>query len=571
MSRTPRIRFLKLVHGILLACLFLTLATLPLVGNALANDAELSAQLEAMFTDAYPSDEPGGAVCIKRGDEILLRAGYGLAQVELNVPMTPDMIFRIGSITKQFTAVAVLQLAAAGALDLDAPLGTYLPDYPEPGAAITVRQLLNHTGGIPNYTDDMEFMENMCLDMELDDIIATWQDRELDFEPGSDWIYSNSGYVLLGKLIEVASQLEYADYMAERVFEPLGLEHTMYGDPGRIIPNRAAGYDPGADGHRNAVYISMTLPHAAGALLSTVDDMVTWCEAELGGSELLPETWHEELVTRARLNDGRLTGYACGLNILEYNGHEIIGHGGGINGFITHVAHVPDEDLSVVVLSNNLGSDPAPHTLTHRAIALVLGAPLDSRPQEELPVELLADLAGVYRNEADAEERRILRLDEDDQLTSQRTGGSQTPIHFTSHGEFYFDDSLTFGRVEYDNDSVTGLWIRASMGPEERWRKTDEPIPTREPMQLDDLSLLDALVGRYELMPGFEIEVRREGDGLMLQATGQDAAEIFPETESRWYLTVVDAEVEFRGHEDGQADELVLFQGGQEMPATRVE
>ncbi len=165
----------------------------------------LGQRLHELFAAAYPADEPGAAVIVQQGSEVLLRRGYGLADLEMGVPITPEMVFRIGSVTKQFTAVAVLLLASEGTLDLDASLRHWLPDYPEPGASATLRQLLTHTAGIPDYTSDPDFWSTACLDRGPDELIAGWKDRPLDFAPGSSWSYSSSGYVLLGRIIEVAS------------------------------------------------------------------------------------------------------------------------------------------------------------------------------------------------------------------------------------------------------------------------------------------------------------------------------------------------------------------------------
>ncbi len=455
----------------------LSLALVPTVAGATsAETAALTARLDSLFAAAYPADEPGAAVRVQRGEQALLRKGYGMADMELGVPIGPEMVFHLCSITKQFTAVAILMLAAEGRIDLDAPLGRYLPEYPQPGASATLHQLLTHTAGIPDYTRDPEFWETACQERELDDLIATWKDRPLDFSPGTDWRYSNSGYILLGKLIEVVSGQEYSRFMEERIFRPLGLAHTTYGDAGPILRGRVRGYDREPDVYRNTPYVSMNLAHAAGGLLSSVDDMITWTAALFGGEKLVTSEWRERLLAPADLSDGRSTLYACGFEVQTLTGHPWICHGGGGGGFATFAAHVPDADLTVVVLSNRAGGGPSPQALAQRAAAMVFGARLDGHP---------------------------------------RLGLAQA-------------------------------------------------------IEIRDASLLDALPGCYELAPGFTVDVRREGDALFIQPTGQPALRIYPQSATRWFPLEIDAVIEFRGFEDGQADALVLSQDGRDLIGQRV-
>jgi len=438
---------------------------------------DLTARLDALFTAAYRPDEPGAAVRVQRGNEALLRKGYGMADVELDVSASPDMVFQLCSVTKQFTAVAVLKLAAEGQIDLDAPLQRYLPDYPPPGAAATIHQLLTHTAGIPSYTSDPAFWRAACQPRELDELIATWRNEPLDFPPGTDWNYSNSGYVLLGKVIEVVSGLNYARFIEERIAAPLGLKNTMFGDAARIIPGRVRGYDHEGGEYRNTPWVSLSLAHAAGGLLSSVDDIVGWNAALFGSERLLSDEWRQQLLAPAVLADGRSTSYACGFELHTLAGHRMLAHGGGGGGFAAFVAYVPDADLTVVVLSNRAGGGPSPQGLAQRAAALVLGIPLEEHRQLDLS----------------------------------------------------------------------------------------------QAIEIRDTSLLDALAGRYELAPGFSVEVRREADALLIQPTGQPALRLYPQSESRWFPLQIDAVVEFEGFADGRADGLVLVQSGRQMRGRRVE
>lgn len=568
-QRTPSSRrFL----AALAAAALLTAAPPP--SHADSPDAGLASRLDALFAEAYPADGPGAAVRIEKGGEVILRKGYGLADLELGVAIEPDMVFRLGSITKQFTAAAVLLLVEEGKVDLDAPLSTYLPDYDGPAAKVTVAQLLNHSGGLPNYTSLPEYPARMREDQGTAEMVERFRELDLEFEPGSRWSYSNSGYFLLGLVIEAASGTSYEEFVEGRIFAPLGMERSRYGHEDELVPGRVAGYEGGPGDYQPAGYLSMTQPYAAGSLLSTVDDLARWDAALRGegaGKILTPE--HRALLAEAvTLTDGTSSGYSYGFSVGDYMGHRMIHHGGGINGFSTYLLRVPDEDLFVAVLSNNPGKAPGPAPLSFQAMAMALGTPLDQRPSVSLSAEDLAELEGVYAiGGAESDDVRILTA-EGDRLFSQRSGGQKSEVRFSEPDHFYYPESPTHARIVRDDaGKVVGMWMTPVVGPHEYALKTDRPIPAeRQAIELPS-ELLDRYVGTYQLFPGFEIAVSRNGDQLSAQATGQPAFDIFPETETRFFLTAVDAQIEFEGVEDGEADSITLYQGGREMPGERVD
>lgn len=255
-------------------------------------------------------------------------------------------------------------------------------------------------------------------DLELDSLIAVFRDETLDFAPREDGSYSNSGYVLLGRIIEEASGRDYADFVRERIFAPAGMTDSYYGSASRIIPNRARGYGRTEDGWRNAEYLSMTLPYAAGALLSTVNDLAHVYRA-LEGGDLVDPGLLERAFTPAELEDGRSTGYGYGWMIGRAFGRGTIEHGGGINGFRTHALRVPEEDLLVAVLTNRAAEEPDPGRVALRLAGMAMGES-DEPAAVSLPREALENVVGVYA--VDERERRAITL-EDGRLYSQRTGG----------------------------------------------------------------------------------------------------------------------------------------------------
>jgi CubicO group peptidase (beta-lactamase class C family) len=296
----------------------------------------------------------GLSVGVALDGETLLARGYGLADLENGVPATEGTVYRIGSVTKQFTAVATLMLIDAGQLALDAPLTAFLPDYPTGGRTVTIEHLLTHTSGIKSYTAVPSFRERTPLELTHEELLATFKDVPFEFEPGDAWNYNNSGYYLLGMIIERISGRTYGEYLREEIAEPLGLRATRYGDIKPIIPNRARGYQHGPDGEfLNCDPMGMNAPGAAGAIVSTVLDLLAWQRA-LDEHRIIGKDAYDRMRTPMRLNSGAETGYGFGLGIGAFEGHFCVSHGGGINGFVSQLSRFPDEGLTIVVLTNTM-------------------------------------------------------------------------------------------------------------------------------------------------------------------------------------------------------------------------
>ncbi|MFB0517509.1 MAG: serine hydrolase [Candidatus Neomarinimicrobiota bacterium] len=535
----------------------------PLSGK----DWRLRREIDRILRENYPANEPGAAVLVAKNGRVVLRKGYGMANLELNVPIEPDMVFRLGSITKQFTAVAILMLAEEGKLSLEDPITTFLPDYPTQGHTVTVEHLLTHTSGIKSYTEMPEWLPLWRNDMTLTELIDLFKDQPFDFAPGERWYYNNSGYILLGAIIEKASGQPYEEFIQERIFDPLGMEHSCYGSATRIIKRRAAGYQPTTDGFQNAAYLSMTQPYAAGSLLSNVDDMFRWHQALQSGSLLPLETLNKAFAPYI-LPDGTSTGYGYGWTLADYEGRRTIEHGGGINGFTTYVIYAPADDIFVVILTNNEGKDPALTAV--KTMAQALGQPYREPVAIEIDPEILESYVGVYEISPDRE--RIITRDST-QLFSQVTGGSRQKIMPLSPTEFFFE-SGGFSRLEFVTESdgqVVSALLHRRAGPPVVAHRTDKPLPAERTAITLDPALYDRYSGEYELAPGFSIQVWREDDRLLLRATGQESAEIFPESETMFFLKVVDARIEFVLNETGEATGIILHQGGQQLPGRKIQ
>jgi CubicO group peptidase (beta-lactamase class C family) len=321
------------------------------------SDAEAIKRIDAVIAEIKARPEfVGLSVAVARGDRLLVDRGVGMADVEWNQPADAKAPFRIGSLTKQFTAAAIMKLVEQGKVTLDDPISKYVPDFDTEGHTVTIRQLLNHTSGIPNYTAQPGFMAKQApLDLSDRDLLKTIAGVPFDFDPGTKWAYSNTNYYLLGMIVAKASGRSYADFMQDAFFEPLGLTHTRYGDMHDIVPERVQGYeyDPNAHRLRNATAISMNVPGAAGALISTAGDLVRWQIALTGGRAVSPASFQQMIGATIATGDG-VNKYGFGLLVNQANGRRRIWHNGGINGFNSILIWLPDDGLRIAVISNEI-------------------------------------------------------------------------------------------------------------------------------------------------------------------------------------------------------------------------
>ncbi len=320
-------------------------------GGASPQTPSTVSRMEEIVQDSASRNVFMGTVLVARGDEILLDKGYGFANLELDVPDTPATKFRLGSVTKQFTAAAIMLLQERGKLSVDDLVKKYMPDAPAAWDKITIFNVLTHTSGIPNYTSFPDYPALQGIPTTPQKLVARFIDKPLDFQPGERYSYSNSGYVLLGYLIEKISGESYEKFLQENIFTPLGMNDSGYDSNTAIIPHRAEGYAPGPTGIVNADYTDMTVPFAAGALYSTTEDLLRWEKGLFGGKLLKPDSL--VMMTTPFKNN-----YAFGLEVRTVNGHKVINHSGGIQGFNTMVAYYPDDKLEVIVLSNINGAAP---------------------------------------------------------------------------------------------------------------------------------------------------------------------------------------------------------------------
>ena len=392
------------------------------VGAAQSKDeATVKARLDQVVKSYTTGNTFMGSVLVVDGDRMLLDKGYGMADLEWNIPDAPDVKFRLGSVTKQFTATLVLLLQQDGKLKIEDPVSKYLPDAPKAWDKITVANLLGHTSGIPSFTNPKEFTVWKMSPHTPEEELALFRDKPLDFEPGSQFAYSNSNFEVLGVVIEKVSGKKYGDLLRERIFAPLGMKDSGLDTDELILPKRAQGYMPGPGGIVLARSESMTVPWAAGSIYSTTGDLLKW-ERGLFGGKVLSADSLKAMTTPGKGN------YGLGVGVDSKDGLKVVQHGGGIEGFNTHLLYVPERRIAVVALSNVNGV--APSMMAGQLLDVVLGKLVTlANEMKAVPItkEELAKFAGVYDL---APTFAITFAVTGDALTAQGTGQPAFPLMY---------------------------------------------------------------------------------------------------------------------------------------------
>lgn len=535
-------------------CLFASLS------NAQTKSNPLTKSFDSLLNKEFKTGEPGAAAIVVKKGEVVYKKGFGMGDMELNVPVQPDMVFRIGSITKQFTAVCILKLASEGKLSLQDDIKKYIPDYgiKEP---ITIEHLLTHTSGIKSYTNVDTFWQQMRKDMTPREIIRLTEKDTLEFKPGTKYNYNNTAFVMLGYIIEKISGKTYEAYLQQNIFTPLGMSNSYFGSESRIIKNRAKGYKKAEKDFYNSDYISMTLPHAAGSIISTVEDLWKWNKA-LYSYKIISKEWVDKLTTPYKLADGKSTNYGYGLAISAIQGSPVYDHGGGIPGFLTYGIYMPKEDVFVAVFSNC--DCKSPDNAATKMAAIAIGKPYNftALPLKEADAK---QYEGVYAYE---NEERIIQW-KDGKLTSQRGGGNVFELKMYEANKFFFEGSFSFLEFVKNSSGSFDKLIYKNNNETSEWKKTNKPLPQPVTVIKVDPALLADYTGAYQLAPNFILTITQEGDKLFGQATGQGKIEMEAISPVRFKAKGVEAQIEFKKDASGKAVALVLYQGGREMEAKK--
>lgn len=418
---------------------------------------QIKVKVDEYMKSAVDVERFTGSILIARDGQPIVSKSYGMANVELGVPNTPTTVFRLASLTKQFTATAIMMLQERGKLSVNDPISKYLTDCPESWKSITIRHLLTMTSGIPGVTA-LELGPLRGLPVPWDQWLEATKKKPMDFAPGEDFKYANSGYTLLGFIIERVSGKSYGEFLQENIFAPLGMKQSGYEDPLRIIKNRATGYRqlPG-DPITNVPYAEVIRLYAAGGIYSTTEDLLRWDQA-LNTNKLLSQKSLDEMYTPFReMLPGK--GYAYGWWTSQKFGRREIAHGGNLAGFITYIARFPSDRVTVIVLSNNgRGSSGK---ICNVLSAIVFGAPYEI-PKERRPVpvesSVLDQYVGQYQFQHPRATYTITR--ENGKLMMEEPGFPKAEMFAESETDFFLKTYDVQFKFEKDaNGLVTGVTV----------------------------------------------------------------------------------------------------------------
>ncbi|MGH1366399.1 MAG: serine hydrolase [Calditrichia bacterium] len=577
-------------HLIKSMLLLLILACIPILAKGEAK------KIDKLLQSYHDIGQFNGVALVAKDGKIIYEKGFGMANFEWQIPNTPDTKFRIGSVTKQFAAALILQLVEDGKVDIQANIRTYIPDYPEKtGNIITVHHLLTHTSGIPNYTSLPDFRNHIRNPYTPDEFVATFSELELDFEPGSSWSYSNSGYFLLGVIVEKVTGNSWEEELQSRILKPLGMTNSGYQNNDDLILQMSSGYSNTIASVQPAAYLDTSLPYAAGMMYSTVHDMLKWDQALYGNGPFKKAHTKSLMFTKhAEVPGDRANHYGYGwfLHTLEVGDKKIdvIEHAGGINGFSARFWRMPTERATIVIFDNTASGGTGQAV---RDVAKIIhGGEADMPKQgiaramrkmiEQKGVEkAIAQYHELKKNKSDAYnfgEGELNRLGYY-YLGNKETGTAiavfklNVEVHpdasnpYDSLGEAYMAAGQNdLAIVNYKK----ALELNPGMGSaisalEKLGVKMEDPT-----VEVPD-EVLTSYVGVYEMQPGVNMTITKNEQQLSAQLTGQPALEIFPSTENDFFLKAVNARLVFTREGDKPASQVTLHQGGRTAEMKRIK
>ncbi len=524
---------------------------------------------DAVFNKVFKEKSPGASVLVSRDGKIIYSKGFGYADIGNRVPFKVETKSRVGSITKQFTASAILKLQEEGKLSVNDKLSKFLPDFPR-GDEVTIHHLLNHTSGIHSYTSKHDFTKTVNIEVKPEEVIDLFKNDPFDFDPGEKFLYNNSGYFLLGYIVEKVSGQSLDDYLRNTFFKPLGMNNTGIHKSKPILENEAYGYAYEGGGFVKAVNWDMSRAGGAGALYSTAYDLYLWNEGIFGG-KVLNETSLKSAFTPGVLNDGKKVGeefggYGYGWFISEDRGLRMISHGGGLEGFNSELRRYPDINVTICVLQNCVPPGPGMFAggLANQISEIFLWE--DMKPQESFRVDKAVavskydDYAGKY--DYGGSIMTIRR--EGDRLFAKLATQPEFEIFPKSENEFFWkvvDAQITFVR---DENGKVVYAIHRQAGREFQAPKMKEEKPAKI-----DPAIYDQYAGQYEFPNVGILTVTKEGDKLFAQMVGQPKLELLPRSESEFFSDIVIIKVNFIKDDNGNVRKMTINQSGMQLEGTK--
>ena len=535
--------------------LFLLFLFIPI----LAHCQELEGLIDNLLNDKYPESGRGAVALVAKGDQIIYHKAFGKANLELDVPMRTEMVFRIASISKQFTAIAILMLMEEKKLKLEDTITKYMPDYPKGPEPITIQHLLTHTSGISrSITQNPWNADIRKHHFEVSDFIDYFKNEPKAFTPGEFFQYNNFGYVILGHIIEKVSGISYGQFIEQRIFQPLGMTNSRQANDADVIKNRAYGYEK-KENYIVKEYVNSSMAIGAGSLLSTTKDLYIWNRALL----------NEELVKKETLNlafknhslpSGRKTNYGFGWFINDINGSPSLEHAGGDHGFRADGIYLPEEDVFVAILSNCSCGEPRP--ISTKIAALAIDKPYKSPNLVKVDSEKIYKWVGKYKFE-DGRIRNVILKDE--KLYWVISKEIQLLMNATSESSYVLENGLTKIQFELFNDSTIHVEVKNRISI----RRASKPYTQRKEISLQE-EVMSKYVGQYQITPDFAINVSLENGYLVATGPDQESMTIYPESNARFFFKAIDGQIEFISDKNGETNALEITQNGVKYSGSRL-
>lgn len=522
--------------------------------------------VDRIFKNAQSGTTSGVSVLVSQDGKIIYEKGFGYADVGNKVPVSPDSKFRIGSITKQFIATCILKLQEQGKMSVQDKLSKYIPGFPR-GDEVTIQHLLTHTSGIHSYTNRPAFMKYLTMPITSAALVDTIEAYPYDFNPGDRYQYNNSGYFLLGYILEKLSGKSLAVYLNETLFKPLGMNNTGIYETTKVLDNEAYGYSYSNDTIIKAVNWDMSWAGGAGALYSTTKDLYTWNEALFNG-KVLSDASLNAAFTKTELNNKEKIDYGFGWGLGNFRGYKFISHGGGLHGFLSDLERQPEKKVTIVVLCNSTpppsGIDPGTNSLLIAEYLLWSGMKEQASFASDIKIDenTLKSYTGRYNYGHGA----VLMVTlEGNQLMAQMTGQPNFPIYPSSEDQFNWkvvEASIKFVKDEKGNVSHA-IHSQGGQQIEAKKMKDELPVPVAS-------SVFDKYVGKYDIGNTNLFVVTKEGDKLLLQAPGQPIYQLLPASETEYFLKESSARISFKANDAGKIDTMILNIDGTEQQGKKV-
>lgn len=517
-------------------------------------------RVDGLLNEKYPSTGPGASALVAIRGKVVYHKAFGKANLELDIPMKKEMVFAMGSISKQFTAIAILMLMEQGKINLDDSITKFIQDYPTNGTHISIRHLLTHTSGISRSITQNPWNANIQKhEFDIPSFIDYFKNEPNAFAPGKKFQYNNFGYIILGHIVEIVSGMPFKEFVANNIFQPLKMHSSRSADEFEIVKNRAYGYEKHGK-YVNKQYTSSSHSVGAGSLMTTVEDLYIWNRA-LRNSFLISQNSLDLAFKNQQLDNGEKVNYGFGWFINEINGSPTVEHPGGDHGFRTDAIYLPEEDVFVAVFSNCSCGEPRP--ISTKIAAMAINKPYLDPIGRAIDIEEAYKWTGKYTF-GDGSERSVVL--KNNKMYWVIPNGTEIIMIPTSNNTFVLKNGLTETQFKLLDSTLINVVVKDRINV----KVGVKPYTKRSEMSLP-AHAMNKYVGRYKIFPEFDLTILLNDGQLTSTGTGQEAFDIFPETATRFFFKSIDAHIDFILGGDGESSGLKIIQDGVTYSATKVQ